>query len=129
MRRVLYFIFTVTIVCIFSMPIISLGSDNTVPNIGSRLELFVDDYIIDSMTGVRQILHKPIPHEVVLVHDKPWEGSGGGYNTIFQDGGIYRMYYHGWHLNVDEDGVTTPHPFFGVYAESSDGKSWIKRSN
>ena len=95
-------------------------------DIGSRRELFVDNYLIDSMTGVRQILHKPIPREVVIVHDELWEGSGGGYHTVFEDGDIYRMYYHAWHLNVDEDGVTIPHPLFGAYAESRDGKNWIK---
>ena len=140
MSRASYLIFTVTIVCIFSMSIISFSSDDTVPNIGTRYELFVDNYIIDSMTGVRQILHKPIPREVVIVHDEPWEGSACAYHTVFQDGSIYRMYYTADHLNVDDDGIYTPsiststephlsfvpHPLFGAYAESRDGKSWIK---
>ena len=40
-------------------------------DIGSRLELFVDDYLIDSREGVRLQLHEPQPEEVVLVADAP----------------------------------------------------------
>ena len=53
-------------------------------DIGSRRELFIDDLLIDRMTGARLELHHPIPREVVLVHDQPWEGSGCGYHQIFQ---------------------------------------------
>ena len=45
-------------------------------NIGSRRELMLDQHLIDKMTSVRLVLHHPTPREIVLVHDKPWEGSG-----------------------------------------------------
>ena len=71
--------------------------------IGSRLELMIDNYLIDSMTGVVQRLHHPVRREIALVHDASWEGNAGGYHTVFYDrdykeGGRYRMYYHAWHI-------------------------------
>ena len=54
---------------------------NTRPNghipidIGSRMELMVDDYLIARMSGGAELrLHRPIPREVVLVTDEAWEG-------------------------------------------------------
>ena len=93
--------------------------------IGSRLELFVDDYLIDKMEGEARLhLNKPEPHEVVLVTDQPWEGNTCAYYTIFQDGDVYRMYYRGSHF--DEKTRKATHPEFACYAESKDGIHWTK---
>jgi len=46
-----------------------------VRDIGSRRELFVDDYLIEEMNGVELRLCQPIRREVVLAHDQPWEGN------------------------------------------------------
>ena len=63
-------------------------------DIGSRRELFVDEALIERISGhAQQRMHHPIPREVALVHDEPWEGTGSGYHSVFQDGEIYRMYY------------------------------------
>lgn len=101
---------------------------NPVREIGSRLELFVDDYLVDEIKGKATLrLHHPAPREVVLEHDSPWEGSGSGYHSIFKDGNIYRMYYYGWQLSVTAKGLTTSeHPFYTCYAESTDGIHWKK---
>jgi len=49
--------------------------------LGQRWELFVDEYVIDQMKGEIVLrLHSPAAQEVVLVHDKPWEGSTSGYS-------------------------------------------------
>src|SRR5262249_54854590 len=53
---------------------------------GSRLELFVDDQMIESMHGVEFRQHEPRSAGPVLVFDKPWEGNSSGYGTIFRDG-------------------------------------------
>ncbi len=93
--------------------------------LGSRLELFVDDYPIDRMEGEAELhLNKPEPQEVVLVTDRPWEGNTCAYYTIFQDGDIYRMYYRGSHF--DEKTRKATHPEFACYAESKDGGHWTK---
>src|SRR5205085_7380324 len=55
--------------------------------IGSRLELFVDDFLIGKLSGAaKQVLQKPAAQEVVLTADKPWEGNTSAYYTVFQDG-------------------------------------------
>ncbi len=97
--------------------------------IESRLELFVDDYLIESLNGgARLELHHPIPQEIVMVHDAPWEGSGTGYHTIFRDGDIFRMYYKAWDLTITDGKLGPAHPTFGAYAESRDGFTWTKPS-
>ena len=59
----------------------------TPTDIGSRRELFVDDALIQRMDGGAQLrLHSPVPREVVLVRDAPWEGAGSGYTSVFHDG-------------------------------------------
>ena len=96
--------------------------------IGSRRELFVDGALIDSLDGdARQQLHQPTPQEVSLVHDEPWEGTGSGYHSVFQDGDLYRMYYKAWHLDVGEKKLNTGrHPLYCCFAESDDGVTWRK---
>ena len=54
--------------------------------LGTRRELFVDDFLIDRRDGLELRLQAPVPREVVLEHDAPWEGSGCGYPTVFRDG-------------------------------------------
>lgn len=97
-------------------------------DVGSRRELFVDGYLVDRLAGKAELcLHHPVPHEIVIVHDAPWEGSGCGYHSIFKDGDRYRMYYKAWQLTVTPGKVNTgEHPLFCCYAESSDGVNWRK---
>jgi hypothetical protein len=93
--------------------------------IGSRRELFVDDCLIDKLTGgARQVLQKPAPQEVVLVADQPWEGNTSAYFTVFQDGDLFRMYYRGSHF--DEKEKKAAHAEVACYAESKDGIRWTK---
>ena len=95
-------------------------------NIGSRLELFTDDYIVDSVMGEACFrLHHPVPAELVIIHDQPWEGSGSGYHSIFHDGKKYRMYYKAWQHTASGD-TSGMHPLFCAYAESFDGIHWHK---
>lgn len=95
-------------------------------DIGSRLELFIDDYLIDSMDGASLVMHRPMPQEICIVHDQPWEGSGCGYHTIFQDGDLYRMYYKSWEHPANPQTQGKEHPLYTGYAESRDGKVWTK---
>jgi len=98
-------------------------------DIGSRRELFVDDFLIEKLTGkAEQLLHHPQPQEIAITHDLPWEGSGSGYHSVFKDGDKYRMYYKSWQLTVTAPGKvnTGEHPLFCCYAESDDGIHWRK---
>ena len=106
--------------------------DQDTIEIGSRLELLVDDALLASLHGGAQLrLHHPTPREAVLVTDKPWEGSNCGYVTVFQDGDRYRMYYKANHYNLYDtasQGGHSPesHPLWIAYAESRDGIHWTR---
>ncbi len=103
------------------------GAQPEAIDIGSRLELMVDDYLIAGMSGGAELrLHSPVPREVVLMTDEPWEGNASGYVTVFEDGDRYRMYYRGWHFRLDAESVEMPHAEVVCVAESSDGVRWSK---
>lgn len=96
--------------------------------IGQRRELFVDGRLVERLSGSASLrLQHPEPREVALVHDAPWEGSGSGYHSVFQDGGLYRMYYKAYHLDVAGGKLRSDaHPGYCCYAESDDGIRWRK---
>ncbi|MBT3379013.1 MAG: hypothetical protein HN742_11870 [Lentisphaerae bacterium] len=97
-------------------------------DLGSRLELFVDDHAVERIEGDALLrLHQPIPRERVLTHDAPWEGTGSGYHTVIYDGDLYRLYYRGWHLEVDGASLrSNRHPPYACLALSTDGIHWEK---
>ena len=90
-------------------------------DIGSRLELFVDDHLIEEVSGLTQDLHSPIPRESAIVVDRPWESPHLAYATVFPDGDRFRMYYRA----IDASKVD-PQPSGTGYAESRDGVTWEK---
>ena len=54
-------------------------------DIGSRRELFVDHALIERLDGRAELkLHHPMPREIAMTFDKPWEGNASGYPTVFQ---------------------------------------------
>ncbi len=90
--------------------------------IGSRVEMFVDDWLVDRQTRVALRLHPPVKREIVLVADKPWEGESSGYYTLFRDGERIRMYYRGagpWKPDA-------PWHSCWCYAESTDGVQFTR---
>ncbi|WP_436934716.1 LamG domain-containing protein [Halovenus marina] len=99
----------------------SQANGNAPIEIGQRLELFVDDYLIEEVDGVRSNYHHPTPEEVVVVHDEPWEGGSSIYHSLFEDPAHpydYRMYYRGSGFE-DSPGQV-------AYIESDDGLDWEK---
>ena len=93
-------------------------------DIGSRRELLVDRFLIESLQGqARQILHHPTPRGVALVTDRPWEGNNLNYVTVLKEGDLYKMYYRG--AETDR-GVTARHEVVYCYAESRDGVHWMR---
>ncbi len=91
-------------------------------DIGSRLELFVDEYLIESMDGVRLKLHRPRSAGKVLTFDKPWEGRYAFYMTLIHANDKYQLFYRGKTAMTNAgnpDEVT-------CYAESVDGVHWTK---
>ena len=100
--------------------------------LGSRLELMVDDRLIDRLIGeVALCAHTPTPREIVfpnetdpVIHeDGQGLRAGHGYMTVFQDEGRYRM-YHG----VGRGHRTDHAKRWVYYAESDDGRRWREPS-
>ena len=96
--------------------------------IGNRRECFFDNYLIDEeKTTAEARLHHPVPREVVMNSDMPWETRGIAYENFFFDEeiGKFRMYYLGREaltksLRGEQIRV--------CYAESTDGLHWEKPS-
>lgn len=98
-----------------------------VRDIGSRRELFVDDWLVEGLAGRANLrLHHPVPQNVALVTGDAWEGNATNYVTVFQDGDKYRMYYRGSHASYlgGKDRPNTRDLY--CYAESPDGIHWTK---
>lgn len=101
-------------------------ADDPVP-IGSRRELFVEQALIEKLDGKAELrLHHPVPREIAISFDKPWEGNVSGYPTVIQDGDLYRMYYRGHRYIIDPPPLRQAQPEVVCYAESRDGIHWNK---
>jgi hypothetical protein len=94
-------------------------------DVGSRRELFVDRYLIDTMKDAELRLHRPEDRGKVLAFDKPWEGTFCAYVTILHPAeGKYQAYYRGTgDPTVVKDGGDNE---VVCYAESVDGIHWTK---
>ena len=99
-------------------PVDIIAQDTESPTIGSRRELFVDHYLIDTLQGTTLRLHHPKRAGVALQLDQPWEGIVCGYFTVLHDKGRYLMYYRGW--------PAPKQPDTACVAESTDGKTWTR---
>lgn len=102
------------------------SSNSTAPvrDIGSRVEMFVDRYLIAEERGVSLRLHQPERREVVLTADRPWEGAGSAYYTLVRDGDALRLYYRAspaWKAG-------SPYPVAFCMAESRDGIAFERPS-
>jgi hypothetical protein len=103
-----------------------LAADGPI-DIGSRRELMIDDYLIDSMSvSLRLQLHKPVRRNVALVTDAPWEGNACAYSSLFHDGEKYRMYYTSNHYVNREGRIEEPRGRHVCCAESVDGIHFTK---
>ena len=100
--------------------------------IGNRLELFADTVMADRLEGGASLrLHHPVPREIVLRTDRPWEGSCCGYISVVQDAGVLRMYYKSLNLRLRADAegkdiLEYPHPEYVAMVESADGLHWSR---
>ena len=105
--------------CVFTVSALSATEPIA---IGSRLEPFVDHYLIEKLDGCTLKLHEPKLAGVALQLDAPWEGSFCGYFTVIKDADIYRLYYRGSPV-AKGDGAPTETT---CMAESKDGITWTK---
>lgn len=99
-------------------------ADTTQPiDLGDRRELFIDDHLIGAMEHVQLLVHPPVPQEIAVHCDAPWDGNGGGYFTVLHDAreSVYRMYYHAWQIPT---GIEPGGPLTIAYFQSKDGITW-----
>ena len=99
---------------------------DTVINLGTRREMFVDDQLISTISNLEFRMHSPVARETVMCYDQPWEGSGSDFQTVFKDGDIFRMYYMAAQLTYAGGTKFGGHPVYACYAESKDGIHWVK---
>ncbi|MBM81851.1 MAG: hypothetical protein CMJ78_14850 [Planctomycetaceae bacterium] len=108
------------------MSAVTVAGEKSKPaDIASRRELFVDDYLIASLKNARRQLHHPVAQDIAIVHDAEWEGAGSGYHSILHDGDVYRMYYRGSALGVENGRLRLGKEVY-CYAESRDGINFTK---
>ncbi|MFN2351848.1 MAG: hypothetical protein ABR497_07870, partial [Kiritimatiellia bacterium] len=105
-------------------------------DIGTRLELFVDDFLVEGMTGgAERRLHHPFPREVIMRfgnEGKPWDVQGGSFPSVVRDGERVLLYYRGDYVAgrradgsaikretacvlVSDDGINFSRPNLGIH--------------
>jgi hypothetical protein len=94
------------------------ANNNQAVEIGDRLELFVDRYVIDTLSGLELFMHTPQPLPI------PNSPLPSFYTTVIKDGDLYRAYYGDVVLGYDGP-LNDGHPGeITCYAESRDGHEW-----
>jgi len=101
-------------------PLMSIGQETI--DLGNRREIFVDDYLIAKLDGLRLQIHHPHDEGPVLYFDKPWEGAFSAYITIIKEHDFYRAYYRG----IPKAGSDGKDNEVTCYAQSKDGIHWEK---
>jgi len=84
--------------------------------IGSRVEIIADEWLIERMRGLRLLPHAPERREVVLEMNAVAEDHNAAYFNFFEDDGRIRMYYRGSASDIHDSEMQTVD-----YAESADG--------
>lgn len=113
----------------------AFGAAATPVDVGSRLQVMWDDYVVDAeRTTATRLLHHPVYAGTAMTWDKPWEGDGSEFPCLVVDTGkdgkpLYRLYYLGWDMKrdvFDPPKMVEPKRLQTCYAESRDGISWAR---
>ena len=107
--------------------------------IGTRKQLFIDDYVVDRVDGVQRTLNQPTKYvgNPVMIPLYPWEGRIELYGTVMRDpeSGRFRIWYLGQGgMGVPSMSSGQPYSIHGhdpknlhfsiCYATSNDGIFW-----
>ena len=90
-------------------------------------QLFIDDYFIESMVGVRRVLNQPdkltVDGPLDIPMDGPWEADAVSFADVTYDEsrGAFRLYYRSWVSGREllcaldsEDGIRWERPRLGL---------------
>jgi len=100
---------------------VNVMKDRQPMHIGTNRQLFVDDLLLAEANGVKRKLHSPIPQEVVLPMEQPWEGKTSWASVIIKDGEKFSIWYR---VAPHED--VKPRWSGTAYADSKDGIHWTR---
>ena len=112
------------------------------PHIGTTKQVFIDYSLVEPGYGVSWgdgiqaswemphgiaiKAHKPrIDYDPIVGLEKPWETAFTLHTTLFEDEGVFRLYYtvYGGQREVSYEEPTS---YMLLYAESTDGENWTK---
>lgn len=85
-------------------------------DIGTRVEMLVDDWLVEMTDGLSLRLTQPERREIVWQAEEPWEDTWCAYFTVLRDGGKIRLYYR-----ASMPGRDLSEYQYTCVAESSDG--------
>lgn len=108
------------------------GGEPAAQAVGLTSQLFLDDFIVESMKGLKRQLHQPKKQGLILdAQGKPMDR--GSIGTVVRDtkGRFHMFYYLIWQdaaVNKSQDKNTWLQYVGGCYASSADGVRWEKPS-
>lgn len=97
-----------------------MSESKSAVSIGARLEMLVDDWLIDRCSNITLHLTTPRREEIVWTNEKSWEGPTSCYFKVVQDGALIRLYYRGVNDEIvcyaeSRDGIHFERPNLGQY--------------
>src|SRR5262249_11018228 len=105
--------------------VVPIGASSQPPvDVGVERQLFLDNFWFEQKSSVELRLQTPVPREVAIHCDRPWEKKVMHYSCVVYDQGRYRMWYR-----VDDGDPrtdTNTDRTWTCYAESKDGIVWTK---
>jgi hypothetical protein len=122
-----------TMLALFAAPGNGQDPQRNVPKpveLGPERQVFIDDWLVESRSGVRRVLHQPVKlPEPVLIGDQPWEGwmvYPHGSPCVIYDAAerIYKIWYQAYSIQAGKPGSHPKERYVLCYATSRDGLRW-----
>lgn len=124
------FVFFSALAVAFADLVAAQGDAQTTPwSVGDRPCLVLDNRYIESQSGLVRTWHQGVPvKEPVIEASEPWEAWPHLFGSVLFDAQekLYKMWYQVLNPRSSLDAEEGSGRYFVCYAESRDGKTWIK---